>query len=687
MKKQMLQPPKAAQLPHEMVAHGHVRQDEYYWLRERGNEEVIQYLEAENAYTEGVLTPVKQFREQLFEELKGRVKEKDASVPYLSNGYYYYTRFEEGSEYPLYCRKKGSTDAEEEILLEVNELAAGKEYFKIGAREISDDNRFLAYGEDIVGRRIYMIRIKDLKTGELLEDSIPNTNGHAAWSSDNKTIFYTLKDEATLRTYKIMKHVIGQPNEQDEEVFTESDETFFSAVYRSRSKQFLMVYSLSTMTSEYRFLDAGNPSGEFKVVQPRIPNVLYDAMHVDDQFYIRTNADGADNFKLMSVPVSGPAKSNWTEVITHRKDVLLEDATAFRGFLVLKERIRGISELRVLSWNDMKSGYYIDCSEEGHGVWFGPNEEFNTDILRFSYTSMTTPMSQFDFNMKDKSRVLLKETPVLGGFNKEDYSSERIFVTVRDGAEVPVSIVYGKEYKKDGGQPLLLYAYGSYGSSTDPYFSSSRLSLLNRGFAFAIAHIRGGEEMGRHWYEDGKLLKKKNTFNDFIDCGEFLVKAKYAAADKLFAMGGSAGGLLMGAIINLRPDLWKGVVAAVPFVDVVTTMLDETIPLTTFEYDEWGNPNKEEYYHYMLSYSPYDNIASKTYPNLLVTSGLHDSQVQYWEPTKWVARLRDVKQGDELVLLNTNMDAGHGGASGRFKQFREIALNYVFLFYLLGIEE
>jgi len=687
MNENKLEAPKAAKRPHTITTHGHPRTDPYYWLRERENAEVIDYLNAENEFTAATLAPVKEFEDKLFKELKGRIKENDSSVPFLSNGYFYYTRFEEGNEYPFYCRKQGSLDADESILLNVDQLAKGKEYFKIGAMEVSDDNRLLAYGEDLTGRRIYTIRIKDLETGELLPDAIPNTNGHGAWSADNKTLFYTLKDEATLRTYKIMRHVIGEPIVNDEEVFTETDETFFSAVYRTRSRNMLMIYSLSTMTSEYRFLDAKNPQGSFQTVQDRIPNVLYDAMNVGSKFYIRTNADGASNFKLMSVAVSSPGKVNWKEVIPHRSDILLEDATAFKEYLVTKERVRGISELRVMPWQDLSQGYYVECPEEGHGIWFSHNEEFDTNILRFSYTSMTTPMSVFDLNMNDQSSVLLKESPVLGGFDKNEYDSERVWVKVRDGVEVPVSIVYKRGFKKNGDQPVLLYAYGSYGSSTEPYFSSSRLSLLNRGFAFAIAHIRGGEEMGRHWYEDGKLLKKKNTFNDFIDCGDYLVNEKYAAKDKLFAMGGSAGGLLMGAVMNLRPDLWKGLVAAVPFVDVVTTMLDETIPLTTFEYDEWGNPNDKIFYDYMLSYSPYDNIEQRDYPNLLVTSGLHDSQVQYWEPTKWVALLRDRKTDENTVLLKTNMDAGHGGASGRFKQFREIALNYAFLFFLLGIEE
>jgi oligopeptidase B len=686
-------PPKARQIPHEMEMHGDVRRDPYYWLKDRENEEVLSYLREENAYTDEVLQPVRQLRGELFEELKGRVKEKDASVPYLSNGYYYYLRYEEGHEYPIYCRKQGSVDAEEEVMLNVNDLAEGSEFFQVGGLSVSPDNRLLVYGEDNVGRRIYTLRILDLGTGEYLEDVIPQTTGSAAWANDCSTLFYTLRDEKTLRSFQVMRHRIGQPVSADEVVYEEKDDTFYTGIYRSRSEKYLFLYASSTLTSEYRFLSTDDPTGEFTLVQPRVREVEYEVEDAGDRFYIRTNADKCRNFKLVSCPVSDPAMHHWQDVIAHREDILLEDFICFRDHLVLQERIRGISELRILGGDDIvmgalttdpRAGYYIETSEESHGVWFGANREYDTATLRFVYTSMTTPVSTYDINLNTGDRILLRERPVLGGFKKDDYDSRRIWVKVRDGVEVPVSMVFRKDRAPDGTNPLLLYGYGSYGNSMDPYFSSNRLSLLDRGFTFAIAHIRGGQEMGRHWYDDGKLLKKKNTFCDFIDCGEYLVENGFVSRDLLFAMGGSAGGLLMGAVVNMRPNLWKGVVAAVPFVDVVTTMLDDSIPLTTFEYDEWGDPADKAFYDYIKSYSPYDNVEPVEYPHMLVTTGLHDSQVQYWEPAKWVARLRELKKGDQLLLLKTNMDAGHGGASGRFKQFHEIALDYAFLLYLSG---
>ncbi|MEZ5002333.1 MAG: S9 family peptidase [Chitinophagales bacterium] len=680
-------PPKAKVLPKELSIHGDTRIDNYFWLNDRDDQEVIDYLNAENDYTDKVLGHTKPFQVALFEELKGRIKEDDTSVPYLSNGYYYYYRFEEGKEYPIHCRKKGHLDAEEEILLDVNILAADHAYYGVGARSVSDNNQILAFAEDTVSRRIYTIKFKDLTTGTYLNDEIPNTSGGVAWAKDNQTVFYTLKDKETLRSYRIMRHVLGTPVESDVEIYTEEDDTFFSGVYRSRSNEFLMIYSHSTLTTEFQYLSADDPNGYFKVIQNRVIGLEYEPYHFGDHFYIWTNADNAKNYKLVRTPVNQTSLDNWLDVIPHRKDILLESILVFKEYLVLQERIKGISEIKVMPWVDFDKGYYVDFEEAAHAVDFGANEEFDTDELRFLYTSMTTPQSVFDFNLSTKARELKKERPVLGDFNKEDYQSERILVTVRDGVEVPVSMVYKKGFQKNGSQPFLLYSYGSYGHSLDPGFSPARLSLLNRGFGFAIAHIRGGQELGRQWYDDGKLLHKKNTFYDFIDIADWLIQNNYTSKEKLFAMGGSAGGLLMGAIANMRPDLWKGVLAIVPFVDVVTTMLDESIPLTTFEWDEWGNPKDKAYYDYIKSYSPYDNVTSKEYPNMLVTTGLHDSQVQYWEPAKWVAKLRALKTDSNLLLLKTNMEAGHGGASGRFEPLKEIALQYVFMFDLLDINQ
>ena len=679
--------PIAKRIPYEHSIHNDIRTDPYFWLKHREDTAVLDYLSAENEYTKESLRPVEGFQQKLFDELKGRVKEKDATVPYLSNGYYYYKRFEEGGEYPFFCRKQGSIDSDEEVLLDVNELAKEHEFFSVGGQSISPDNRYLLYGEDNIGRRLYTLKLIDLHTGQYCEDTIPNTSGSAAWANDNATVFYTAKDIDTLRSFKVMRHRIGTPVAEDEVVFEEKDDTFYAGVYRCHSDAYLFIFSSSTLTSEHQFLSVNDAHGDFKMIQARTRGIEYDVEHAGDRFYIRTNTDQATNFKLVSCDIHNSTKEYWVDVLPHREDILLEDVLCFKDYLTVQERIRGISEIRILPWTDLNKGFYISHEEEAHSIWFGANEQFDTTTLRFIYSSLTTPVSTFDINMANGDRILLRERPVLGGFDKEDYDSERIWVTVRDGVEVPVSIVYRKGFKKDGTQPLLLYAYGSYGSSTDPYFSSNRLSLLDRGFVFAIAHVRGGQEMGRKWYENGKLLKKKNTFYDFIDCGDFLKGQLYCDPQQLFAMGGSAGGLLMGAIVNLRPDLWKGVVAAVPFVDVVTTMLDDSIPLTTFEYDEWGNPNQQEYYDYIKSYSPYDNVAAGDFPNILVTTGLHDSQVQYWEPAKWVAKMRSVKTDNNLLLLKTNMDAGHGGASGRFKQFREIALDYAFLLYLTGITE
>lgn len=671
-----IEAPRVAQIPKELTIHGHTRVDKYYWLRERENPEVISYLEAENKYKEQVMSHLKDLQEELFQEIKGRIKEKDESVPQFDNGYWYYHRYDVGQEYPVWCRKKGTLEAPEEIMLNVNDLAEKYSYYNATGLKVSPDNKLLAFAEDTLSRRIYTIRIKNLETGEMLQDHIPGTSGNLEWANDNRTLFYGLKDE-TLRVYKIMKHRLGTPFSEDEEVYHEQDPTFDLSLGKSKSKKYIIVSSWQTLSQEYRYLDASDPDGTWKIIQPRERGLEYSADHADGTWYIRTNLN-AQNFRLMKASEQATSKEHWKEVIPHRTDVFLQGFELFKNFLVLQERINGQVKTRIKAW-DNSDDYYIDYGEDAYVAQPTNNPGYDTDVVRISYQSLTTPPSIFDYNMKTREKKILKEQEVLGGFDRNNYQSERIFATVRDGVKVPISIVYRRGFKKDGTQPLLLYGYGSYGYSLDPSFSAARLSLLDRGFAFAIAHIRGGQEMGRQWYEDGKLLKKKNTFYDFIDCAEYLVKEKYTSPQHLYAMGGSAGGLLMGAVVNMRPDLWNGVIAAVPFVDVVTTMLDESIPLTTFEWDEWGNPHQKEYYDYMLSYSPYDNVEAKNYPSMLVTTGLHDSQVQYWEPAKWVAKLRELKTDNNPLLLHTNMDAGHGGQSGRFRAYKEIAMEYAFL--------
>ncbi len=680
------QPPVAKKIPKELTIHGDTRIDNYFWLRERENPEVIEYLKAENAYTDSVMAHTKDLQKKLYDEIVARIKQDDKSVPYKKNGYFYYVRYEKGGEYPIYCRKKGSLDAKEEIMLDVNEMAKGYAYYQLVGLNVSEDNKLLAFGVDTVSRRKYTIYVKNLETGELLPDKISITTGGSTWSNDNKTLYYTTKDPETLRSNKIFRHTLGTEQENDKLIFEEKDETFSTFVYKTKSKKFLMIGSESTLSTEYRFADADANNPEFKIFQAREKDLEYSVYHFQDKFYVLTNLD-AKNFRLMETPDTKTSKENWNEVIPHRKDVLLEDVDVFKNYLVLSERKNGLNQIRVINQNN-KSDYYIDFGEETYSAWTTTNLDFDTDILRYGYTSLTTPNSVYDFNMKTKEKTLLKRDEVLGDFDPANYEAKRLYATADDGTKIPISLVYRKDkFKQDGNSPCLQYAYGSYGYSMDPYFSSVRLSLLDRGFVYAIAHVRGGQEMGRQWYEDGKLLKKKNTFTDFIACSEYLIEQKYTNPDKLFAMGGSAGGLLMGAIANMRPDLYKGIIAQVPWVDVVTTMLDASIPLTTSEYDEWGNPNNKEYYDYMLSYSPYDNVKAQNYPNMLVTTGLHDSQVQYFEPTKWVAKLRDMKTDDNLLLLTINMDTGHGGASGRFKRYKETALEYAFMLDLLGIKE
>lgn len=682
-----IQPPVAKIEPKELVMHGDVRIDNYYWLNQREDEEVINYLNAENTYYETMTAHTKAFQQQLYEEMKGRIKEDDASVPYLYNGYWYISRFEKGGDYPIYTRKKESLEAAEEILFNCNEMAKGHAYFQLGGMNISPDNKFAAFGVDKISRRIYTIQIKNLETGEILADKIENTTGGSVWANDNQTIFYTVKDPVTLRSSKIFKHKIGTDVTEDVLVFEEKDETFSVFIYKEKSKKYIVIGSQSTMTSEFQFLSADTPDGEFTVFQKRTRGLEYSISHFGDSFYILTNIDDATNFKLMKTPETATSKENWIDVIAHREDVLLEDIEIFRDYLVVEERNNGLTKLRIMPWNG-EGEYYLPFDSETYTAYTTTNVDFDTEILRYGYQSLKTPSSIIDFNMKTKEKEVKKEQQVLGGqFNKDNYEEKRVWATARDGVKVPISMVYRKGIQLNGENPLLQYAYGSYGYSMDCTFSTTRLSLLDRGFIYAIAHIRGGEDLGRPWYDDGKLLKKINTFTDFIDCSKFLIQNNYTSAKHLYAEGGSAGGLLMGAVINMNPELYHGVIAAVPFVDVVTTMLDDTIPLTTGEYDEWGNPNEKEYYDYMKSYSPYDNVVAQEYPNMLVTTGLHDSQVQYWEPAKWVAKLRTLKTDKNLLYLDTNMDTGHGGASGRFEALKEIAKEFAFLLDLEGINK
>lgn len=678
--------PKAKVIPKSLEKHKDIRIDNYFWMNERENPEVIDYLNQENTYYNSMTAHTKDFQKDLFEEMKGRIKEDDQSVPYLYNGYYYITRFEIGQDYPIYSRKKGSLSANEEILFNCNDLAKGHSFFQLGGLSVSPDNKFATFGVDTVGRRIYTIQIKNLETGEILSDKIENVTGGSVWANDNKTIFYTRQDKVTLRADKIFRHKLGTNSADDVLVFDEKDDTFNVSVSKEKSKKYIVIGSGSTLTTEYRILNSDNPDGEFTIFQPRVRGLEYSISHFGDSFYVLTNKDKATNFKLMKTPENATSKENWKDLIPHRKDVLIEDIEIFRNYLVVEERSNGLNHIRIMPWSGAGE-YYLPFGSETYNAYTTTNVDFDTDVLRYSYQSLATPSSVIDFNMTTKEKEIKKEQQVLGGkFDKNNYIEERIWATATDGTKVPISMVYRKELKKDEKNPLLLYAYGSYGITMDTYFSSTRLSILDRGFVFAIAHIRGGEDLGRQWYEDGKLLKKKNTFTDFIDCSKHVIKEKYTSPEHLYAEGGSAGGLLMGAVVNMAPELYNGVIAQVPFVDVITTMLDDSIPLTTGEYDEWGNPNVKKYYDYMLSYSPYDNVTAQKYPNMYVSTGLHDSQVQYWEPAKWVAKLRTKKTGDTVLFLNTNMDAGHGGASGRFEALKELAKEYSFLLDLEKIK-
>ncbi|WP_246067724.1 S9 family peptidase [Changchengzhania lutea] len=683
--KKIIQAPKATKKPKELKIHNDLRIDNYYWLNDKDNPEVIDYLNAENDYTESLLGHTEAFQKDLFEEMKGRIKEDDATVPYKLNGYWYLTRYEKGKDYPIYSRKKESLTAPEEVLFDCNEMAKNHAYFNLGGIAISPDNTLASFSTDTVSRRQYTIQIKNLETGEIYPDKIKNTTGASTWANDNNTLFYTMKDDVTLRSEKILKHKLHTNSNEDVVVFHEEDETFNTFVYKTKSKKFIVIGSSSTLSSEYRILNANTPDADFKIFQKRTKDLEYSIAHYDDSFYIIANADGATNFKILKTDERLTGKKYWQEFMAHRSGVLIEDIEIFKNYMVVNERENGLNKLRIMSCNK-KEDYYLPFNSETYTAYIGNNPDFDSDTLRYGFNSLTSPSAVLEYNFNTKATEVKKEQEVLGGkFQKEHYTSERIWATARDGVKVPISLVYKKSTKLDGSSPLLQYAYGSYGSTIDPSFSTIRLSLLDRGFIYAIAHIRGGEYLGRHWYEKGKLLTKKNTFTDFIDCSKHLINLKYTSTNHLYAYGGSAGGLLMGAIINMNPELYHGILAAVPFVDVVTTMLDDTIPLTTGEYDEWGNPNNKEYYDYMKSYSPYDNVVDKDYPHMLVTTGLHDSQVQYWEPVKWVAKLRDMKTDSNKLLLHTDMDSGHGGASGRFESLKEVAMEYAFLLDLEGI--
>uniref|UniRef100_F4CE50 Proline-specific endopeptidase n=1 Tax=Sphingobacterium sp. (strain 21) TaxID=743722 RepID=F4CE50_SPHS2 len=679
--------PVAEKIPHERTIHGDTVVDNYYWMidyfkKGPDSTKVIDYLNTENAYLDTMMSGTKEFQETLFKEMRARIKEKDESVPYFKNGYFYYTRTEDGKQYFKYCRKKGTLDATEEILLDVDKMAEGHPYFSATGFSISPDNKLMAFGVDTVSRREYTIFIKNLETGALYTEEIKGTTGAVAWANDNKTFFYTAKNPVTLLTEKIKKHELGTDVRMDPVVYEEKDNSNYIGVARAKSGKFIYIYSGATTSSETRFISADKPSDLFKVFQPRMKDVLYEVTALEDRFLILTNRD-ALNFKLMECPLDNTGIEYWKEVIPHRKDVLLEGIDEFKDFIVVSERKNGLTQLNIRSLRNGEE-HYLDFGEAAYTAYTQTNVEYNTSIVRYGYTSLTTPFSTFDYDMVEKKKTLLKQQEVLGGYDPKAYVTERLYAEAEDGVRIPISLVYKKGFERNGSAPLLLYGYGSYGASMDPTFSSPRLSLLDRGFVFAIAHIRGGQEMGRQWYEDGKMMKKKNTFTDFISCGKYLINKQYTSKGHLYAQGGSAGGLLMGAVMNMAPDLWNGIIAQVPFVDVVNTMLDETIPLTTNEFDEWGNPKNKEAYFYMKSYSPYENIEAKAYPNMLVTTGLHDSQVQYFEPAKWVAKLRATKTDKNVLLLKTDMDFGHGGASGRFDYLKDIALNYAFLLALEG---
>lgn len=682
MKNIKLIEPKAEKINTSLSTHNDERIDEYYWLKERDNPKVIDYLNAENSYRDKYMKDYQSLEKKLFEEIKSRIKEDDSSVPYFENGYFYYTRYETGKQYPIYCRKKENLDANEEILIDANKMSKGHDYFRIGGIDVSPNNKIAAYGVDTVSRRLYTIYFKNLETGEVYKDKIPYTTGSVTWTNDNSAIFYDKKDIETLREERVMKHGFGTNIKNDEEIYFEEDETFSVYSYKTKSNKYIVIASQSTLSDEYLIINANDHNKKYKIFQKREKGLEHSITHFNDKWYIRTNKDNATNFKLMVCDDKKTSKEYWKDFIPHREDVLLEDIDVFKNFFIVIERYNGLKRINIKPWNDSKN-HYIDFETETYSLYSSYNPNINTNKLRYNFSSLTTPSSVIEYDMITREKKVLKENEVLGEFNKDNYTSKRVWANARDGKKVPISLVYRKDKYIEGSNPLLLYAYGSYGITNNPNFSSVRLSLLDRGFIYAIAHIRGSQYLGREWYDDGKMFNKKNTFTDFIDCGKFLIKSKFADKNKLFAMGGSAGGLLMGAVSNMAPELFKGIVAAVPFVDVITTMLDEDIPLTTSEYDEWGNPNNKDSYDYMLSYSPYDQVEKKDYPAIFITAGYHDSQVQYFEPAKWIARLRDRRTNKEPLLMYCNMEAGHGGASGRFEAYKETAMEYSFLLALL----
>ena len=694
-----IKPPVAQQIPYKTTIHGQNRVDNYHWVRLTDEQklakniegwpddqtmQVVDYINKENEYTQTQLSHTKNLQKKLYNEIVGRIKKDDVSVPFLYNGYWYYTRYKKGGEYPIYCRKKESLQNPEEIMIDVNDWAKGHDYFSLTNLSVSPNNKFLAFSVDTLSRRIYTIKIKDLQTGELLMDEIHGTEDAVAWANDNATFFYTVKNEITLLSEHIDRHILGTPQTDDVRVYTEKDDSFYIGVGRSKSDKYIIIYNSSTLVSDYYILNANDPLGKFRQFSPRETEHEYTIEHYNDKFYIVTNWK-AINFRLMETPENATAKQNWKEVIPHRKDVMVSGIDVFADHLVISERRYGLRQIRVI---DQRNGneHYLDFGEAVYSAYPSVNPSFNTNVLRYQFSSLITPQSTFDYDMDMKVSTLLKQSEVVGGHDPADYHSERLYAKVRDGKKVPISIVYKKGFKKNGQGNLLLYAYGSYGSTNDPSFSSTRLSLLDRGFAYAIAHIRGSQTYGRPWYEDGKMFHKMNTFTDFVDCSKYLIQNNYTDPGHLFAMGGSAGGLLMGAVVNLAPELYRGVIAAVPFVDVINTMLDASIPLTSNEWDEWGNPRKKDEYEYMMTYSPYDNVYNAAYPNMLVTAGYFDSQVQYWEPVKWVAKLRDYKVGENVLYLHTNMDAGHGGKSGRFRRYKELSLKYAFMLDLAGMK-
>ncbi|MDB9966788.1 S9 family peptidase [Flavobacteriaceae bacterium] len=678
-------PPVADKIPVSFKKFNDIRIDDYYWLKERENPEVIDYLERENDYYEKMTSHTLDLQNKLFKEIKDKIKEDDESVPYFLNGYWYKTKYKEGLDYPVYTRFKDSLNNNEEILFDCNELAKKHDYFNLSNFQISPDNKIVAFSTDVVSRRLYSVQFKNLETGKVYSDKIINSSGSFAWANDNSTLFYTSRDVNTLRNDKIFKHVLNTDYKNDELVYFEKDETFYTNVSKSKSKKFIIISSFSTLTSEFQFLPADNINESFKLFNKRKRGVEYSINHYDDHFYIITNKDKAYNYKLMKTKISETSSENWTDVVEHRKNVLIEGIDIFKDHLVVSERVDGLNRINIKKWDDSEN-YFLNFDNETFSSNTTTNLDFNSKKLNYAYNSLNEPYSVIEFDMITKEKTVLKQHKVLDkNFSKDNYVTERIWADSQDGNQIPISLIYKKGIKRDGSNPLLIYGYGSYGNTIDPSFSISRLSLLDRGFIYAISHVRGSEYLGRDWYENGKLLNKKNSFNDFVDSTKFLISEGYTSAEHCYAYGGSAGGLLMGAVINMAPELYNGVIAAVPFVDVITTMLDETIPLTTSEYDEWGNPNQKEYYEYMMSYSPYDNVSKLKYPNLLVTTGLHDSQVQYWEPAKWVAKLRDYKQDQNYLFLNTNMETGHGGSSGRFEAIKDLAKEYAFLLDLENI--